>query len=225
MTRLPTLLVRLHPPTWRARYGDEMLAMLQGQPLRVREVVDLLRSAVREHLWPTVGDPRGRRAVLARLLATVLLTYAVFIVSATALLAVIQGRIQWLSPLWLTLDLGTDLFYVDYRSALFRIVTFWWAPTLAAVGIAAVCRRMVGRAREWSGVAAVLLTALVGVAVVIAANAGWSAVTDPVMLQQIWPRLLVIAVGSGALGLVTWWIGTGPMGEPLPFAPAGEDQP
>jgi hypothetical protein len=225
MARLSTLLVRLHPPAWRSRYGDEMQAMLDSQPLRGRDVLDLLRSAAREQLWPTVGDPDGRRAVLARLAATALLTYVVFIVSVTALMAVIDGRLRWLSPLWITFEVGIDLFYVDYGSALNRIITFWWAPTLAAIAIAAACRRLFGRALGWAAVTTVLSTAAAGIAVALTIHDGWSILDSPGRLLRLWPRLLVIAGGSASLGFVVWWIGAGPRRAPVPLKPAEEHLP
>lgn len=215
MTRLSTLLVRLHPPAWRARYGHEMEAMLDVRPIRASEVVDLLRSAAREHLWPTVGNPGSRRAVIARLLTTAALTYVVFVLSVTALMAVIFGRFQWLSPLWVTFDLGIDLFYVDYGSALIRIMTLWWAPTLLAIGIASACRRAFGRAFGWSAAVNALSTAAVGIAVALTMHDGWSIVSEPGRLLRLWPRLLVMAGGSAALGSVVWWIFAGPMRPPV----------
>jgi hypothetical protein len=196
-----------------------MKALLESRPLRGRDVFDLLRSAAREQLWPTVGHPGERRAVLARLLATSLLTYVVSVLSVTALLAVIQGRLEWFMPLWVTLDVAIDLLYVDYGSALVRLVTFWWAPTLAAIGIAAACRRASGRALGWSAAATVLSTAVVGLAVTIVvhggSSGGWLLVSEPARLIRLWPRLAVIAIGSGVIGFVAWWIGAGPMRAPV----------
>ena len=189
-----------------------MQATLDGQPLRARDAVDLLRSAVREQLWPTVGDPGERRAILARLLATALLTYVVFILSNATLLSVVHGRFQWPSPLWIT-------FYLDSGSALVRLGTFWWAPMLAAIGFAAACRRAFGPALVWSAATAVLATAVVGLAVTIVVHGGpsggWLLVSEPARLIRLWPRLAVIAVGSGAIGLVVWWICAGPIRAPV----------
>lgn len=47
-----TSLVRLYPPAWRRRYGDEMLALLEVGPLRSRVRLDLLRGAVDAWLHP-----------------------------------------------------------------------------------------------------------------------------------------------------------------------------
>jgi hypothetical protein len=184
-----------------------MEAMLEGRSLRTRDLIDLLRSAAREQLWPTVGDPGARRAVMARLLATALLTYVVFILSNATLLSVVHGRFQWPTPLW-------NDYYPDFGSALVRLGTFWWAPTLAAIGIAAACRRALGRKPGWPPAASVLLTAVVGLAVAIVVHGGpsrgWLLVSEPERLIRLWPRLAVIAVGSGAIGFVVWWIRAGP---------------
>lgn len=47
-----TSLVRLYPPAWRRRYGDEMLALLEVGPLRSRIRLDLLRGALDAWLHP-----------------------------------------------------------------------------------------------------------------------------------------------------------------------------
>ena len=45
-------LVRLYPGPWRARYGDEMRALLGSAPGRRRDVLDLLRGALDAWLHP-----------------------------------------------------------------------------------------------------------------------------------------------------------------------------
>jgi hypothetical protein len=132
--------------------------------------------------------------------------------SNATLLSVVHGRFQWPTPLWIS-------FFLDYDSALVRLVTFWWAPTLAAVGIAAACRKAFGRALGWSAATTVLSTAVVGLAVTVVvhggSSGGWLLVSEPARLIRLWPRLAVIAVGSGAIGFVAWWIGAGPMRAPV----------
>jgi len=45
-------LLRLYPPAWRARYGDEMASLLEDRPPTARERLDLVRGAVDAWLHP-----------------------------------------------------------------------------------------------------------------------------------------------------------------------------
>jgi hypothetical protein len=45
-------LVRLYPAAWRARYGEEMRAVLEARPPGLRERLDLVRGALDAHLHP-----------------------------------------------------------------------------------------------------------------------------------------------------------------------------
>lgn len=45
-------LVRLYPPAWRRRYGEEMLALLEAAPVRARGRLDLVRGALDAWLHP-----------------------------------------------------------------------------------------------------------------------------------------------------------------------------
>jgi len=59
-------LVSLYPRAWRARYGEEFLALLDEQPATPRVVVDLLRGALDAHLHPQKGGAVPRAAGSAR---------------------------------------------------------------------------------------------------------------------------------------------------------------
>jgi hypothetical protein len=61
----PHRLVRLYPAAWRARYGDEFLALLEARPARGRDLVDIAASALDAHLFPQALE--GRFPVLFRL--------------------------------------------------------------------------------------------------------------------------------------------------------------
>lgn len=58
-------LVALYPGPWRARYGAEMLALLEDRPPTARDALDLVRGALDAHLHPAV---RSRIAGMAALL-------------------------------------------------------------------------------------------------------------------------------------------------------------
>jgi hypothetical protein len=49
---LAALLVGLYPEAWRARYRDEMLALLADDPPRVRGLLSLVRGAAEAHVRP-----------------------------------------------------------------------------------------------------------------------------------------------------------------------------
>ena len=72
-------LVALYPRAWRARYGPEMLALLEDRPPSARDALDLLRGALDAHLHPAI---RSRVAGIAALLAGAL--WAVVAIGALA---------------------------------------------------------------------------------------------------------------------------------------------
>jgi hypothetical protein len=63
--RIARLIVRLYPRSWRARYGQEMLAIVEQSGLRAIDVVDLIQGLAGE--W--IRASRGVRAVIAVLAA------------------------------------------------------------------------------------------------------------------------------------------------------------
>lgn len=50
MKAFARLIVRCHPKPWRARYEEEMLALLAANPVRVRDLFDLFKSGVTERV-------------------------------------------------------------------------------------------------------------------------------------------------------------------------------
>jgi len=67
--KLARLLTRLYPPAWRDRYGAEFEAFLQTGQHGLRASVDVVWSALLEHLVPTQGgnmnpNPNSFRAIL-----------------------------------------------------------------------------------------------------------------------------------------------------------------
>jgi DnaJ homolog subfamily C member 28 len=49
-------LLALYPRRWRARYGEEFLALLEDTPLSPRMVLDCLRGALDAHVRPAITD-------------------------------------------------------------------------------------------------------------------------------------------------------------------------
>jgi hypothetical protein len=204
MARLPTLLVRLYPPTWRDRYGDEMLAMLEGQPLSGRELADLVWSAAREQLWPTVGVRNSGRAVAARVATALVLSGIVFVLSLSALVATASGR--WQNPLATALGLGLDLVYMDPGAAITWLGSFWLVPVLASTLAFVSLQRLRVRGRKVQGAMVALASATAGSIMVLTVHEAWG----PSLLGTALPQVLALTVGSGAIGLVSWWIAAGP---------------
>jgi hypothetical protein len=56
----PARLIRLYPPAWRARYGDEFLALAGDRPATLRQTIDIVAGAI--DAWLTADV---RRATLA----------------------------------------------------------------------------------------------------------------------------------------------------------------
>jgi hypothetical protein len=69
--RLIALLLRLHPPAWRLRYGDEYRALLEQHPLDVRTLLDVAAGALDARVWGSGSsvDERRRGALSAALWA------------------------------------------------------------------------------------------------------------------------------------------------------------
>jgi hypothetical protein len=66
-----TRIVALYPRAWRARYGEELEALLEAGSLGLRDRIDLLRGALDAHLHPARPSPLP---VVAALTASALLT-------------------------------------------------------------------------------------------------------------------------------------------------------
>jgi hypothetical protein len=59
-------LLLLYPRSWRVRYGDEFLALMEAHPMRASQLIDILRGALDARLSPEVRRTtcvalRGRR--------------------------------------------------------------------------------------------------------------------------------------------------------------------
>ncbi len=54
--RLARILVGLYPHEWKERYGREFMMLLEEEPEGARAVINIVRSACYERLFPTVGS-------------------------------------------------------------------------------------------------------------------------------------------------------------------------
>jgi hypothetical protein len=50
-------LLALYPEAWRARYGDEFIALLEDRPPKLRERFDIVRGALDAHVSPQLPGP------------------------------------------------------------------------------------------------------------------------------------------------------------------------
>src|ERR1700761_2374314 len=61
--RMARLLTRLYPRAWRQRYGKEFQAFLEAERAGLRASIDVIWSALCEHLVPTRDAAQSSRAV------------------------------------------------------------------------------------------------------------------------------------------------------------------
>jgi hypothetical protein len=52
-------LLRLYPPAWRRRYGEEITELLSKTPVSLTAALDLLRGATDAWLHPSLGQPQS----------------------------------------------------------------------------------------------------------------------------------------------------------------------
>ena len=74
-----TRIVALYPRAWRARYGDELEALLEAGSLGIRDRIDLVRGALDAHLHPARPSPLP---VVAALSASALVTAHAIVLAA-----------------------------------------------------------------------------------------------------------------------------------------------
>jgi hypothetical protein len=120
----PELLLRLYPRAWRERYGEELLALIEGQrPLGLGTWLDLLRGALVAHLHPLAADRDATRssmmsaqpAIALRLTRWVPLV-AVSVAAAIALINFDSGRGGGDWRIWLPPSLLQDLLRSPFSS-------------------------------------------------------------------------------------------------------------
>ena len=92
--RLARLALRLYPPAYRRRYGDEMEALVEDSGPTAGAVVDLLRGAIGAHLRPAPGVTAtiGREERLRRGLGAALGCWLLFAVAGLAFYKTTEGR-------------------------------------------------------------------------------------------------------------------------------------
>jgi hypothetical protein len=77
-SKVAVLIVATYPRTWRERYADEMLALIEDRGARWRDVIDLGRACCGE--WRrTLADPQTDPAAFRTILTIAPLVYATFL--------------------------------------------------------------------------------------------------------------------------------------------------
>lgn len=209
-------LLRLYPPAWRARYGEEMLALLEQHRISMRSRIDLLRGALdaQLHLRSPVMS-RNRRPSVRWSLLVALLPSTFVVVHWVCQLYPFPGD----STLWNAL-----------------VVLGMMVAALAAIWSGTRANRMGGTFRDSAvagglvGMAALLIAWIVSWGLTIAGLAGvfaWAAnlqggsghisFSFGPYLAQVWPEALLGAAefaGVGCLagtvlGLAGGWLGRG----------------
>lgn len=74
---LRELLIKQYPKDWRDRYGDEMLAVLDDEPLTAFAIVDTIRGAIDAHVDAVLKPIRRRLPAGRRRRPSLLLILAV----------------------------------------------------------------------------------------------------------------------------------------------------
>ena len=117
--RLARALLRLYPRTWRARYGDELLALVDDQGLSWRGIVDVVAAACAERMRSIVAAMREWDDP-ASLPANSTPSVREWIADRSALLALVGAAVLALGaigvpyPQWrLSLQFILQLFFLD----------------------------------------------------------------------------------------------------------------
>jgi hypothetical protein len=63
-SRIAAHLVRLYPPCWRIRYGQEFSALLEQHPFSFRTLVDVFCSAVAAHIHAAISRERNQGIIV-----------------------------------------------------------------------------------------------------------------------------------------------------------------
>jgi hypothetical protein len=233
------LLVRLYPRSWRERYGDEVVALLEDRPPGPFDVADLALGALDAHLHlrglghrsePRKGIPMSLRlAGLAAALGGAL--WAVFFIMVGNAYA--TGADYGLAWIALVLVAGMVLLaaLAGLSAAQFRVHprTIWAAFLAPAIGIGIVVIGLVmvlatgGAAKEgtvqaqvlYAGLALMLIGSVV-FALITVSTGTFSRIAAGLVVVGVLPTTLGLFGATGAIWLVVGgiafglgWIGLG----------------
>ncbi len=223
-----SLLIRLYPARWRARYGDEFEAILEERPLGPFDVADIVLGALDARLrlrghGADITHGRGftmslRIGGIAAIVGAALVSLALLLGSGA--LGRIDGVVLSLLLLTGSLALLVALAGLSAFQARIHPRLSWAAFTLLAAGMVASTVAILGLALDADGFYAVLMlgffTAVVGSVLFGIVTYRTAAVsTRAALLLVAAPALLVVgfAVASidsqqgGSLGVVAFYPG------------------
>lgn len=120
-------LMRLYPPEWRERYGEEFLALLDQRPYTFGNWIDVLLGAIDANLRPQISGSLSGNAILTvnRLLSSIMVgfcAYSAFVVAGLAFYGMVDD-----SPF-----IPVMRSHFEFRSA-WNIVAFASALALLAI--------------------------------------------------------------------------------------------
>lgn len=220
-----SILVRLYPASWRARYGDELEAILEDDPPSPYDTVDLLLGAIDAHLHlrglgrrldHRKGIPMSLRLAGSAAIAGGALWIVALAIAAFAAFANVSGD-------------ATPLFVLIFAAQLALVVALaglsayqahryptlvWIAFLVPAAGVIASLAGMIGMAvrgdavlvADFSGwyVWFIGMLATVGGSVLFGAvTYRTAAISRPgALVLTVGSAIAVVAIGSSILGLV-----------------------
>ena len=154
MSRLAHLALRAYPPSFRARYGDELAALVSDVPASAGTVPDLVLGAARVWLRPRFA---GADAARLRLQATAATTWVAwctgFLIAPAVNRALMDPPVAGASAAVRTLlGVAQSLFFVGWAVVLLGAV-----PLVVGAVVPAF------RSREWVGLRPLVPAAVLGV--------------------------------------------------------------
>jgi len=199
--RLARRVLRWYPPSFRARYGSELEALVDAVPGSARTTADLFWGAVRAWLRPVfTGEDAARRRLLASISTTWIAWCAGFLVAPAANKALLDPPGTGASmTVRILLSCGSALFVVGCLIALVGVILLLVRAVLPAV-----------RSRAWVAlrplVPAIVLGVIEAAGILALAVIGHSNVvtgTQPTMVSSLvlaaW--LAGLAAFLGCLGI------------------------
>ena len=159
-------LLRLYPRAWRARYGDELLALLADRPATPLDLLDLVRGALDARLHPQLAGTSGESTersvpMIDRLPGLAAIGGGILVLIATALVAI--------QPVFNVGDGGRDL----------SMTMLLWGPGMVAIDLALLVATVRRPPATWSRADSWLAALAVGAGLVW--FTGW-----PGIILAIW---------------------------------------
>jgi hypothetical protein len=207
-------LLRLYPPAWRERYGEEMLALLEQHHLSMRTRIDLLRGALDAQLHqrsPVMS--RNRRPSVRWSLIVALLPSTFVVVHWACQLYPFPGD----STLWnalVVLGMMVAALAVTWSGTRAHRMGGTFRDSAVAGGLVGTAALLIAWIVSW-GLTIAGLAAVFAWADDLRGGSGHIAFSFGPYLAQVWPEVLLgaaefVVVGCLAgtvLGLAGGWLG------------------